>query len=76
MAHHYKCVTAGDWGALVSLWERDMDKKQRRDETRQGRRSGRDEEEKLSKEVVGLITSGQISKAINLGFFAWDSRHE
>ena len=42
-----------------------MDKKQRRDETRQGRRSGRDEEEKLSKEVVGLITSGQISKAMN-----------
>ena len=65
VAHRYNCLIDQDWGALVELWERDTRK---RSDSR-GERRLVDEEEaltKLRREVMGLISAGQVGRGMRL----------
>ena len=58
-------MTAADWGAVVEQWERDVARNSRR---RNDRRERSEEEEviKLRQEVLGHISSGNVSTAMRL----------
>ena len=67
VAKWFNCIVKGNWGAVVELWEKDKVKqtedKERRN--RRGRREFKEEElEKRKRDVVSLISSGQISRAM------------
>jgi hypothetical protein len=55
-----------NWGSIVDTWETDRVRERRRREERQKPRKENEEDKKarLSREVVGLINSGKISKAL------------
>ena len=71
VAARFNAVTREDWGTLVELWERDKAnvlanrerrRRRRRNEPVPGREA---EQEKRRREVVALISSGQISRAMS-----------
>ena len=68
VAKRFSCLTRGDWGSLVELWERDKvrlgEDRARRD--RRGQREVSEEEalRRKRKEVLALISAGQISRAM------------
>ena len=65
VARRYNCLTEGDWGNVVEMWERDMARMEGRG---RGRRRGEGDEElkpRLRREVVGLIKNGQLGRGIN-----------
>ena len=71
VASRFNAVTRQDWGTLVEFWEKDKAKvsasrerrrKRRRNEPESGREA---EQEKRRREVVALISSGQISRAMS-----------
>ena len=73
VAYRYKCVCDGNWGELVNIWERDRKKVQlwrldsasrRREELAEEDREGR-ELAKLRQEVLGLISYGDLSRAMS-----------
>ena len=69
-ASRFNCITRGDWGTIIEMWEKDKsrqtDDRERRARRGRGRREGREEEEeeRRRREVVSLISSGQISRAM------------
>ena len=68
VAKRFNCLTRGDWGSLIELWEKDKnvqtaDKERRR--RREPRMEKEDNQERRRREVVGLIAAGQISRAMN-----------
>ena len=71
VASRFNAVTRQDWGTLVEFWEKDKAKVSASRERRRRRRrnepeSGREaEQEKRRREVVALISSGQISRAMS-----------
>ena len=71
VASRFNAVTREDWGTLVELWERDKaivsaNRERRRRRRRNEPETGREaEQEKRRREVVALILSGQISRAMS-----------
>ena len=55
-----------NWGTIVDMWEVDREKERRRREARRAPREEKEEDKmaRLRREVVGLINSGKISKAL------------
>ena len=55
-----------NWGKIVDMWEVDREKERRRREARRAPREEKEEDKmaRLRREVVGLINSGKISKAL------------
>ena len=69
MEERYNCAIEGDWGSLVSLWERDSEHQERRLHRRTGgQRDGNNHQEvdlgKTSKEALEMMSSGNVSKAL------------
>ena len=72
VAGRFTSLSAGDWGALVEKWIADMEYDQLRGERRNARRRQRAdfqedndaEKEKLRRQVVSMITDGQIGRAM------------
>ena len=67
VAYRYSLLTNEDWGGLVENWEKDDEKREeRRQRQRRRDRDPREleEEVKLRKEVLGLMSSGQVGKAV------------
>ena len=67
VAKRFACMSRGDWGGLIDLWEKDrkilVDKKERRN--RRGHRQAEgDDLEKKRRDFLTLISSGQISRAM------------
>ena len=62
VAHRYNCVTEGDWATLVDNWEKDLSRL-----SKSQKRTKPDDDDYQSdrkrREVLGLITTGQVSKA-------------
>ena len=64
-------MTREDWGTVIELWEKDKvnvlaSRERRRRRRRNEPETGREaEQEKRRKEVVALISSGQISRAMS-----------
>ena len=65
VAYRYNCLTSGDWGALVELWERDTERESRRPRRRK-ERSEQEEQEmiRLRKDVMGLFTTGKVGQGM------------
>ena len=66
VARRFNTLGKGDWGGLVEMWEKD---KQRQKKKREGRGLAREKTdaeqlEKRKREVLALIASGKISKAM------------
>ena len=55
-----------NWGKIVEMWEVDREKERRRKEARRAPREEKEEDRiaRRRREVVGLINSGKISKAL------------
>ena len=72
MAYRYKCVSEGDWGELVKIWERDrlkvqkwrLDRANRNREELEGEDRESEELSKLRQEVMGLIVYGDLTRAM------------
>ena len=70
VASRFNGMARGDWGHVFRLWVRDREKMREKAERRQ--RSGRhekepiieEEEERLTKRVMGLIGKAQVSKGV------------
>ena len=67
VAKRFNHLAQGDWGSVFEQWEKDKNiqtaEKERR-RRRVPRANNEDDQEKRRREVVGLITAGQISKAM------------
>ena len=63
IARRYNCAIEKDWNLLVILWEKDCERRQRKQVSREGRDKGLSDE-KLRKEVLGMMSAGQISRAL------------
>ena len=68
VAKRFACLSRGDWGSLIDLWEKDLNILKERNERRR-RRGGRlveggEDLDKKRRDVLGLISSGQISRAM------------
>jgi hypothetical protein len=68
MAKRFTSMVRGDWGTLIDLWEKDMDivaDRRRRRHGRVVRGEGEKEElEKRRRQVLTLISTGQISRVM------------
>ena len=72
VAYRYKCLTTLDWAALVAAWEKDRvadsiwreERGRRRRERIVREDRERNEMVKLRKEVLALLESGQVSRAM------------
>ena len=68
VAKRFPCLSRGDWGGLIDLWEQDRKILAEKNETRsrRGHRQvgGPEEMEKKRRDVLALISSGQISRAM------------
>ena len=72
VAYRYKCVTEGNWGELVRVWERDrpkvrkwrLDRANRSREEHAGEDREREELSKLRQEVMSLIVYGDMTRAM------------
>ena len=66
IAKRFNCIVKGDWGSLIDLWESDKvsvsGSRRRGNNWRQSDNS--DQLEKKRREVVSLISGGQISRAM------------
>ena len=66
VAYRFNCLISRDWGSLVELWKTDHDKmRQQRRDRRLRDVNDLDEENKLRKEVLGLMENGQIGRAMD-----------
>ena len=62
------CVNQGDWGNLVTFWQKDSEHYARFIEKRQRRRTEQEQEKQMSrlrKDVLSFIHRGKVSKAAN-----------
>lgn len=69
VAQRFRAVVQGDWGSLVTMWRSDVVRMEERDRRREGRVSTRlqgrvEEEEKLRREVLSLIGTCEVGKAV------------
>ena len=64
-AQRLNALVKGDWGKLVTLWERDKIIAQEAKRWQKNRNSASSEEskEKKTRNVVSLISNGKVSKA-------------
>ena len=63
VAQRFNSLVEGNWGNLVSLWEKD---KNSVEEKKQKGRSRKEADlEKKKRNAVSLISKGQVSKAVN-----------
>ena len=66
VAKRFACLSRGDWGGLIDLWEKDRkilaEKNERRN--RRGHREAGEEMDKKRRDVLALISSGQMSRAM------------
>ena len=65
MANRFNAVVVEDWGKLVTLWKKDMEKLGNRQIARAVDRSEEDEVQFLKRTAVDLIGKGQVSKAMS-----------
>ena len=65
----FSAIAKGDWGLLVSLWESDVKIAKEKEERRQVFQIGVDSEEakqeRLKRNVLRLVSTGQVSKAMS-----------
>ena len=67
VARRFTCITRGDWGAVVEMWERDKQAhtQERVRRSRRGRRGETEGEEAVRRrQVLALLSAGKISKAM------------
>ena len=65
VAKRFNAVVVEDWGKLVTLWQKDMEKLGDRQMGRAVDRSEEDEVQFLRRTAVDLIGKGQVSKAVS-----------
>ena len=70
VAKRFRAVTLGDWGSLVTMWQEDVARTEERDRRREGRVRTRlqdrvEEEEKIKREVLRLIGTCEVGKAVS-----------
>ena len=65
VANRFNAVVVEDWGKLVTLWQKDMEKLVNRQMGRAVDRSEEDEVQFLKRTAVDLIGKGQVSKAVS-----------
>ena len=66
-AQRFNALVKGDWGKLITLWERDkiISEEARRWQRNKTTISNEEKIDKKTRNVVGLIAQGQVSKAAN-----------
>jgi hypothetical protein len=70
VAKRFRAVVQGNWGSLVTMWQEDVARTEERDRRREGRVRTRlqdkvEEEEKLKREVLWLIGTCEVGKAVS-----------
>ena len=68
VAKRFGCLSRGDWGGLIDLWEKDRrilaEKNERRNRRGHREAGGVEDMERKRRDVLALISSGQISRAM------------
>ena len=65
VAQRFNSLVMGDWENLVNLWEKDRKIMREEMKKRATRREGTTDSDRETRQAVGLIAKGQVSKAVN-----------